>query len=393
MLAPVAGVLSLLIWVYLLFFHGEFWRVNKALARGPFPAEPKASIAAIVPARNEADVVGRCITSLLTQTCKASLHVYLINDSSTDQTVEVARAAADRAGRGSSLTILEAGHPAAGWSGKLWAVQQGIERAQREQPDFFLLTDADIEHDPASIATLVQIAASGPYDLSSYMVKLYCASVAERLLIPAFVFFFLKLYPPLWIADSQRSASGAAGGCMLLRPEALARAGGIQAIRNEIIDDCALASRVKSSGGRVWLGLTDLAASIRPYGSFAEIGRMISRSAFNQLRHSQWMLLMAMLGLCATYLAPPLLLLTGRGLPMLMGGAAWMLMIMAYLPMIRFYRLNPLWAFVLPLAAVFYMGATLHSAFKFWTGSGGEWKGRIQDPKGSMDIPAEVSKN
>jgi hopene-associated glycosyltransferase HpnB len=392
MLALVAGVLTLLIWVYLLFFHGGFWRVNKAVARGPFPAEPGASIAAIVPARNEADVVGRCITSLLTQTC-SSLHVYLINDGSSDQTVEVARAAADRVGRGSSLTILEAGHPPAGWSGKLWAVQQGIDRAQREQPDFFLLTDADIEHDPASIATLVQIAGSGSYDLASYMVKLYCVSMAERLLMPVFVFFFLKLYPPQWIANSQRGTAGAAGGCMLLRPEALARAGGIEAIRKEIIDDCALASRVKSTGGRVWLGLTDLAASIRPYGSFTGIGRMISRSAFNQLRHSKWMLLMAMLGLCATYLAPPLLLLSGRSLPMLLGGAAWMLMIAAYLPMIRFYRLNPLWAFLLPLTAVFYMGATLHSAFKFWTGSGGEWKGRIQDPKGSMNVPAAAGKN
>jgi hopene-associated glycosyltransferase HpnB len=265
-------------------------------------------------------------------------------------------------------------------------VQQGIARARKEQPDFFLLTDADIEHAPASIATLAGIAESGGYDLASYMVKLYCQSLAERMLVPAFVFFFFKIYPPAWIADPQRKTAGAAGGCILLRPQALDRAGGIEAIRNEIIDDCALALRVKSSGGRVWLGLTELAASIRPYGTFIEIGRMISRSAFNQLHHSILMLLLAMLGLTVTYLTPPLLLLSGQLLAMVLGAVAWLLMIVAYIPILRFYRLNPVWAFLLPLVAVFYMGATLHSAFKFWTGRGGEWKGRIQDPA-NFDSP------
>jgi hopene-associated glycosyltransferase HpnB len=384
MLALAAGTLTLLIWVYLLLLHGGFWRVSRHLVSSHSAATAK--IAAIVPARNEAEVVGCCIASLLAQTCIRSLHIYLVDDGSTDATVQVAQKAAEESGSISSLTILQAGPPPAGWSGKLWAVQQGIARARKEQPDFFLLTDADIEHAPASIATLAGIAESGGYDLASYMVKLYCQSLPERMLVPAFVFFFFKIYPPAWIADPQRKTAGAAGGCILLRPQALDRAGGIEAIRNEIIDDCALALRVKSSGGRVWLGLTELAASIRPYGTFIEIGRMISRSAFNQLHHSILMLLLAMLGLTVTYLTPPLLLLSGHPLAMALGAVAWLLMIVAYIPILRFYRLNPACAFLLPLVAVFYMGATLHSAFKFWTGRGGEWKGRIQDPA-NFDSP------
>jgi hopene-associated glycosyltransferase HpnB len=241
-------------------------------------------------------------------------------------------------------------------------------------------------HAPASVATLVTIAESGGYDLTSYMVKLHCGTFAERLLIPAFVFFFFKIYPPAWIADPRRKAAGAAGGCMLVRPQALERAGGIEAIRTEIIDDCALAHAIKMHGGKVWLGLTDLARSIRPYGSFAEIGRMISRSAFSQLNHSAVMLVLALLGLIATYLLPPVLVLTTHGWSYALGTAAWLLMIVAYLPMIRFYGLNPWWALLLPLVAVFYMGATFHSAIKFWLGRGGEWKGRVQDPSGPERI-------
>jgi hypothetical protein len=192
------------------------------------------------------------------------------------------------------------------------------------------------------------------------MVKLNCETLAERALIPAFVFFFLMLYPPAWISEPGRKIAGAAGGCMLIRPSALHKAGGIAAIRHEIIDDCALARRVKSMGGSVHLGLTADTRSIRPYGSFAAIGRMISRAAFNQLRHSALLLLATILGLLITYVVPLALVFSGHLLPL--------------------YRLNPLWAFALPAIAVFYMGATLHSAFKFWTGKGGEWKGRVQDP-------------
>ena len=198
-----------------------------------------------------------------------------------------------------------------GWSGKLWAVQQGIEQALPLQPQFLLLTDADIQHSPENVATLVAMAERGGYDLASFMVKLHCRSVAEKLLIPAFVFFFFMLYPPEWIRDPRHKTAGAAGGCMLIRPEALARAGGIAAIRNEIIDDCALAAAVKRSGGKVWLGVTPETCSLRAYGSFAEIERMIARTAFNQLRHSTWLLVAALAGLALTYLLPVGLLFSG----------------------------------------------------------------------------------
>lgn len=377
----LAGLISLLIWLYLLLFHGWFWRVGAMLPPKP-PAETVgARVAVIVPARNEADVVGRCIASLLQQSGAHSVDIFLVDDGSSDGTAEIARQAARDAGQSQHLDVSEGRPLARGWSGKLWAVQQGVEKASRQRPDFLLLTDADIVHAPDSIKTLAAIAEAGPYDLVSFMVKLHCETFAERALIPAFVFFFLKLYPPAWISDRRRSVAGAAGGSMLLRPEALARAGGIAAIRSEVIDDCALARRIKDSGGRVWLGLSPETQSIRPYGSFAEIGRMISRGAFNQLRHSAGLLLLALLGLNVTYLLPPaLLLFSHRWLPASLGAAAWLVMMACFLPILRFYRLNPLWAAALPVIAVFYMGAAVHSAFKFWSGRGGEWKGRIQDP-------------
>ncbi len=285
------------------------------------------------------------------------------------------------AGRAEMLTVIEGRPLAPGWSGKLWAVQQGIELARETAPDFFLLTDADIEHAPDSLSSLVAIAQGGPYDLVSYMVKLFCETPAEKLLIPAFVYFFFKLYPPAWTANPSKAIAGAAGGCILIRPSALAQAGGIEAIRHEVIDDCALAARVKRSGGRLWLGASATTRSIRPYGSFSEIGRMISRSAFNQLHHSVWLLVLSMVGMAVTYLLPPaLVLFSHRALPAALGAAAWLMMALSYVPVLRLYRLNPLWALALPLAAVFYVGATFHSAWKYWTGQGGKWKGRIQDP-------------
>jgi hopene-associated glycosyltransferase HpnB len=336
-------------------------------------------VIAVVPARDEADVVGRCVTSLLHQQ-GVQIKIVLVDDGSSDGTADAARRAAETAAMTEKLTVL-AGKPlAAGWSGKLWAVQQGVEHAAGLHPDFYLLTDADIEHAPRSVATLAAIAAGGPYDMASFMVKLYCRSFAERALIPAFVFFFFLLYPPAWIADQRRKTAGAAGGSILIRREALERAGGIAAIRAEVIDDCALAKRVKQSGGRVWLGLAPDTASIRPYGSFAEIGRMISRSAFNQLRHSWLLLACSIAGMALIYAGPPLLLFTHRLVPALLGGAAWLLMALCYLPITRFYRLSPLWSLALPLVAVFYMGATFHSAVKYSLGRGGEWKDRIQDP-------------
>src|ERR1041385_2669192 len=381
-----AGVLSLLIWAYLVLARGGFWRIDPAVS--PVSLQDAdinpVRIAVIIPARDEADVVGRAIGSLLQQTGVHEIHIFLVDDASRDGTAQAAHAAAVAAGQTQNLTVIHGSPLPPGWSGKLWAMEQGIEQAANTAPDFFLFTDADIEHAPDSVATLVPIAQSGPYDMASFMVKLHCQSVAEKLLIPAFVYFFFMLYPPAWIANPRRSQAGAAGGCILIRPAALERAGGLDAIRKEVIDDCSLAARVKLNGGRLWLGASATTRSIRPYEVFSGIGRMVSRSAFNQLRHSTVLLLLSMAGMAVTYLLPPLLVVASHRIaPAALGGTAWLLMVISYWPVLRLYRLNPLWALALPLAAVFYVGATFHSAWKYWAGQGGEWKGRIQDPKGS----------
>ncbi|MGZ4787357.1 MAG: glycosyltransferase [Terriglobales bacterium] len=369
----VFGIACVFIWLYLLLGRGGFWRVRRQREQ----AAPLRRVVAIVPARNEADVIAHSITSLLAQ-AGVDLRIVIVDDNSADGTGDAARQFA--AGVEDRLTVL-AGRPLPpGWSGKLWAVQQGIEYARQFNPDYFLLTDADIVHQPANLSSLVSTAEAEGYDLASYMVKLECHTVAERLLIPLFVYFFLQLYPPEWTSDPRAKTAGAAGGCILVRPDALDRAGAMHAIRNQIIDDCALAREVKRSGGRIWLGLTESAASIRPYQSFGAIERMIARSAFNQLGHSPLLLIVVIVGLLLTYVVP-LALLFGS-MPWL-GAAACVLMLASYYPMVRFYRLNPLWTLTLPLAAVFYMAATLDSAIRYWVGRGGEWKGRAQDLKSS----------
>lgn len=373
----IAAAVAFFVWTYLLLGRGRFWRLGTITVRSG-AAVPPRRVAIIIPARNEAAVIARSISSLL-EAANNSLQVFLVDDASSDCTAQLALQAAAALGKSGSLTVIEAKPLPPGWSGKLWAVSQGVDAARAFAPDFLLLSDADIVHSPATLPALVAIAEGG-YDLVSFMVKLHCRSLPEKLLIPAFVFFFFMLYPPAWISDPRRSAAGAAGGCLLIRPEALARAGGIEAIRGQIIDDCSLARAVKLSGGRVWLGLSETSASVRPYGSFAEIGRMISRTAFNQLHHSTLLLLAALAGLTLTYLVPPALLFSRHAVPVALGAAAWAGMTLAYLPMVRFYRLNPLWALTLPLAALLYMGATFDSAFKFWLGRGGQWKGRAQDP-------------
>jgi hopene-associated glycosyltransferase HpnB len=363
-----AAALSLLIWIYLLFARGGFWRVGR---RAQCPATNTKKVVAVVPARNEADVIGEAIDSLLQQ----GLHVILVDDASTDGTSEAARKAA----AGGALTIVPGAPLPAGWTGKLWAVSQGAQEALKHQPDYLLFTDADIRHHPHSVAELVAKAEAAQLDLTSCMVRLPTSNFAEKALIPAFVYFFLQLYPPAWIASAKKATAGAAGGCILIRPEALARIGGYAAIRGQVIDDCALARAIKSSGGKIWMGLTGETRSIRPYSGYAEIGRMISRSAFNQLRHSIWLLVGTLLGLALTYLVPLAALFSGNARAATLGGAAWLMMSISYVPMIRFYRLPLIWAVALPLIAVFYAGATFHSALQYWRGKGGVWKGRIQD--------------
>jgi hopene-associated glycosyltransferase HpnB len=371
------GVVSCLIWIVLIAGWGRFWRVSTPADGLTIRPESAPRVAVVVPARNEADVIGQAVRALLGQDYPGRLHIVVVDDHSTDGTSAIVAAAAD--GRDDRLTILSAAPLPAGWTGKMWALAQGVERAAEFSPDYFLFTDADIVHGASSVSSLVAMAQARGLDMVSMMVKLRCESLAERALIPAFVFFFFMLYPPEWVNDRRKGTAGAAGGDILVRAEALRKAGGIATIRNELIDDCALAREIKRNGG-IWLSLTRNAASVRSYDGFSGIGRMISRNAFYQLRHSAWLLLGTLLGLGITYLAPPVLVLFG-GWASVLGGLAWLGMSLSFLPMVRFYRLSPLWAVTLPLVALFYAGATVHSAVQYWMGRGGEWKGRAQDSR------------
>jgi len=312
-------------------------------------------------------VVAQSIRSLTAQNYAGAFRIVLVDDHSTDATADIAR----RADAASRLTVIRAAPLPPGWTGKLWALSQGIEHVGA--PNYLLLTDADIVHPPDNVAGLVARAESG-YDLVSYMAKLKCDSLAERALIPAFVLFFLLLYPPAAIRNPRRKTAGAAGGCILIRREMLERIGGIAAIRNELIDDCALARAVKRAGGRVWLGLSEQMRSIRSYATFGEIGRMISRTAFTQLRYSPLLLAGTILGLALAFWLPVALTIAGQPL----GALAWLLMSIWYWPTLRFYGRSPFWAPLLPLIATFYMGCTVHSAVQYWRGAGGLWKGRTQ---------------
>ncbi len=374
-----AGALPLAIWVYLLLARGRFWRPDTLPAPGP---GVRARVVAVVPARNEAEHIAQAVRSLLTQRWDGQVQVIVVDDGSTDGTAEVARRAAAAAGAEHRLTVIPGAALPQGWSGKLWAMSQGVRAAERLEPEYLLFTDADIEHAEDSVSALVAQAERQRRDLVSVMVRLSSVTWAERCLIPAFVFFFFKLYPPAWIAERGRRTAGAAGGCILIRPAALVKAGGLEAIRAAIIDDCALAARVKASGGSLWLGLSTTTRSLRVYGSFGEIGAMISRTAFNQLRHSWWLLGASLAGLALTYVTPPLLIASAAPLCMSLGGAAWLLMTIAYLPMVRFYGLPRRYALLLPAVAIFYAGATLHSAVRYAAGRGGQWKGRAQDVRG-----------
>lgn len=374
----IVAALPLLIWIYMLIGRGGFWRATRLTLAAQDPAPASARVAVVIPARDEAQSIGPCVAALLRQQ-ERELHVYLVDDGSTDSTAEAARSAARSCARDADLTVISSRPLPAGWTGKLWAVEQGIERAAEFAPEFILLTDADILHSAGSLARLIGLARRGDFDLTSLMVRLSCQTAAERWLIPAFVFFFFMLYPPRWIADPRSRTAGAAGGCMLVRREMLERLGGIEKIRGEIIDDCALARLVKRSGGRIWLGLADDTASLRSYVTAADVGNMIARTAFSQLRHSAVLLVLTIVGLCACFVLPVGLLFTGNRLALAAGAAAWLAMSFCYLPTIRYYRL-PAWrVLTLPAAAVFYLGATLLSAVRFWTGRGGQWKGRVQD--------------
>jgi hopene-associated glycosyltransferase HpnB len=387
----VALVISGASWIYLLAFRGRFWRCDQRLSishRATLSTWP--SVWAIVPARNEATVLPRSMPALLRQQYPGSFQVLLVDDQSTDATATVARSAAQNCQTQTPLHIITTDPLPSGWSGKLWAVHQGVERVLNQDahqlPDYFLLTDADILHGSNILQQLVVKAERDQLDLVSLMVLLRCQSFWEKLLIPAFIFFFQKLYPFPWVNEPQHPVAAAAGGCILVRRDILQAVGGIEVIRKALIDDCALGAAVKHNAaegraGRIWLGLTTKTVSLRPYPSLKTIWNMVARTAFTQLHYSFGLLLMTLVAMSIIYILPPvgmvLAMVRGQWLLALVAVLAWGLMTVAYWPTVRLYRLSPLWALTLPIIALLYTLMTLDSALRHLQGRGGAWKGRV----------------
>ena len=394
-------VLSLAIWVILLGFRGQFWQADQQLDVQSTELESLPSVCAVIPARNEAELLPVALRSLLQQDYP-SLHIILVDDQSTDGTGNVAQQVAQDLDKTSQLDVISAQPLPPSWTGKLWAIEQGILYADKltPQPDYFLLTDADIEHDSGNLRQLITKAQQENLELVSLMVLLRCQSFWEQFLIPAFVFFFQKLYPFRWVNAPDNSTAAAAGGCILIHREALKRIGGIQVVRQALIDDCALADAVKSSttqkgiltrltssivredaGGRIWLGLTNSTRSLRPYPTLSSIWNLVARTAFTQLNYSPWLLVGTLIGMILIYVVPPVSVIlgafTGNWLVAIAGLVSWLLMAIAYLPTLRLYQRSPLLAFCLPAIAFLYTLMTLDSALRHWRGEGGAWKGRV----------------
>jgi hopene-associated glycosyltransferase HpnB len=370
MLALVS-LLSFALWIYLVAFRGRFWRSAPVL-RAAVPSG-EAAVAVIVPARNEAAGIRQSLASLLAQDYAGKLSIILVDDNSTDATAEIA-ASLPAAGH---LTVLAGAPLPPGWSGKLWAVSQGLAHHTARTADYVLLTDADIVHAPNHISLLVAAAEADSLDLVSELVHLHCVTAAERAFIPAFVFFFQMLYPFAWVANPRKRTAGAAGGTMLVRRAALDRIDGVNLIRNALIDDCALAAQIKSACGRIWLGHAGLASSARVYPHWRDIWNMIARTAYEQLRHSLFVLLGCVAGMSILFLAPPLLAIFAHGLPRLLGLLAWLLIALAFQPTLHRYRRSPFWGILLPGISLFYLCATVASAIRHYAGRGGGWKDRV----------------
>ncbi len=369
---------SCVAWLVFLFFRGGFWRGDQRLTAGAAEMDRWPAVVAVIPARDEAETIGATVASLLEQDYPGGLDVVVVDDGSSDGTT----AAALAAGAGSDrLAVIGGEPPQAGWTGKLWAVHQGLRHADERWPDaeFRLLTDADIEHDPNNLRRLVAKAETEGRDLVSLMVLLHCRSLWERLLVPAFVFFFQKLYPFPRVNDPERPEAAAAGGCMLVRRSALDAAGGIAAIRGQLIDDCALAARIKRRGS-VWLGLTAQTRSLRRYDRLSEVWLMVARTAFTQLDYSTAALVATVFGMVVIYCAPPLAAAYGIAATNVaaagLGGFAWLLMVAAFWPTLRLYRMPVWWGLLLPVTAFLFTLMTVDSARRHWQGRGGLWKGR-----------------
>jgi len=409
-------ILSFVIWVGLLTVWGNFWRADQRLGESEGSQDAREenlpsnfpSVCAVIPARNEADMLPMTLRSLLSQDYLGPFSIILVDDHSTDGTAQVARQTAQALNRADQLDVLSAEPLPKGWTGKLWALEQGTRYGQQRTtpaPDYFLLTDADIQHDPSNLRQLIAKAEAEKLDLTSLMVLLRCQSFWERFLIPAFVFFFQKLYPFPLVNDPRRKMAAAAGGCILIRRPALNDIGGIAVVRDALIDDCSLAHAVKSKGqtgqntpteinspdpsspetsaltGRIWLGLTNKTKSLRPYPQLDTIWTMVARTAYTQLHYSPLLLVGALLGMVLVYWVAPIALIWGlvTGTWAVAGIAVliWVLMAIAYCPTVKLYGISLVWSFSLPAIAFLYMLMTMDSALRHWQGRGGAWKGRV----------------
>ncbi|MEU0400096.1 glycosyltransferase [Streptomyces sp. NPDC006197] len=374
------SIVSLAVWFWLLLGQGFFWRTDQRLPRGRrLPPERWPRVAVVVPARDEAQVLPMSLPSLLAQDYPGDAEVFLVDDGSTDGTGRLAVELAGRDG-GLPLTVVSPGEPEPGWTGKLWALRHGMALARARGPEFLLLTDADIAHEPDSLRRLVAAAVDNDLDLVSQMARLRVASAWERLVVPAFVYFFAQLYPFRWINRARPLATAAAGGCVLLRTETAVAADVPEAIRQAVIDDVSLARAVRRAGGRIWLGLAERVDSVRPYPGLGELWRMVARSAYAQLRHNPLLLVGTVAGLVLVYLVPPVALVagvrSGDAVAAWAGGGAWAVMAGTYVPMLRYYR-QPLWlAPLLPFTAFLYLLMTVDSAVRHYRGRGAAWKGR-----------------
>lgn len=378
-----AAWLAAAAWIGIVLARGQFWDARAdRLADAPSAGDAAPDVHAIVPARNEGDVIGRTLGSVIAQRYPGQLTVTVVDDRSEDDTANEVAAAVARAGAEARVSIYRARPRPEGWSGKVWAMAEGVEaaRAAGARPAYWWFTDADVEHADDTLARLVATARRERRDLVSLMVELHCTEPWEQLLIPAFVFFFRLLYPFAWVNDPARATAGAAGGCVLLDDALLVRIGGIARIKGELIDDCSLASAVAREGGTLWLGLTSRSRSVRPYTGLAPIWSMVARSAYTQLRYSPVLLAGTVAGMLLLYVAPVAAVALGvaRRRPSLAlpGVVAWGVMSAAYAPTVRLYR-QPLWrALTLPLAGILYTAMTIDSARRHAQGKGGTWKGR-----------------
>ncbi len=366
-------------WAWLAFARGSFWRLRPRLPRSPTAPPRWPSVAIVVPARNEAATLPTTLPTLARQSYEGSWQAVLVDDQSEDGTAERARAVAAEAGL-DMLQVVPGTSTPPGWSGKVWAMEQGFRRAREAGAEFVLFTDADITHPPDALRRLVSLAETGGFDLVSVMVKLRAQTFWERLLIPPFVYFFAKLSPFPWVADPHRRTAAAAGGCLLVRRAQLEASGGLAQIRDAVIDDCALARIMKDHGGRLWLGVSEDWESVRSYARLRAIREMVVRSAYAQLRYSPLLLVLTVAGMLSTYLVPPAASLLGlaRRRPGLLalGAFAWGTMASTFVPTLRWFRLSPLRAPLLPAAALLYTAFTLESGLRWHLGRPVRWRGR-----------------